>query len=1305
MNRIRFSCIAAFLLTIAVLPTVGADEVRPPLKAAPVKKIILIAGTKSHGPGEHEYEKGVRLLKQCLDSSPNMSGFTTEVYTDGWPRDEKAFDDAATVLFYCDGSDHDEQAHPLLRDKHLETMQKLMDRGVGFVAVHYTVFVPTKRGGEQFLDWIGGYFDYQNGEKPTGWYSKIKNCTAKVTPISPDNPVSRGLKPFELHEEFYYKMRFRPDDKRLTPILSAAIPDEKPPVVAWAVERKDGGRGFAYTGGHYHSNWSDENVRRMLLNALVWTAKGEVPAGGVQSTLPKEPAAAAPAPATGGPSPGKELDYRPADERLKAVLIDRSPDESFASIKADSTGRLFVGGREALFVYEPDGKGGYQPRRELYRFPPDSWLAGIEIRGDDLYVLTDAALYLLPGARTKREGLTPKRLIWGMPLNIHNSCHCLAWGPEGDLYLDHGDPLLDYGDFSRPDHFGHWTIHCQPEGTTVPYSGSGGVFRIHPDGSNFRQVAGGLRGCVGLCFDHSWNLFTNDNDHESKPDLYTPARLMHVSQGIDFAWPRGWIASKNPDRFDLVETMLPAPGRGVPVGMAYYDEPYFPAEYRNCLYQDRWDRFTIQRNALTPHGATFMADDVPFLVGRGTARPIGIAVGRGGRIFAAISYMAGNEASPHYPSDLAMITRADDPDDHPFEPYDAVTAPAEKLWGELSNPSWERRSLAHEEILRRGRPLLTEATRRLATVKANDAALSHLPWLAAADGSDEAKRLLMKLASDSRAEMRVQTVRALGEFSRLKAPREVFEKAVTDADPRVQLAGLVAFLSLAEEPPLDPVVKLAHGPDLYLRQTAALVLARKATLEHILGLTRSQDSGVQLAGALAVGIRLTMLPSDFTPPQQVKLTYPADGAFFKVKIHYAEGEVDLRTLGRVGSFNTAEYWKAIEPDHEQKELFAGLLRMLDGSSESARLQAAYYLSLLRDPRSEPAVARTFQSVLQGRLAAAPLHEVGKVWAVGPFADSERGFQETHPPELGAIELTAEYPSANGKKLSWQELKAEDRHFDLSRLSASGGSCYLFFRLQSATRQPVLLLTGSAAGLKVWHNGRLIGENAKARLPAAAQDAILLDAQPGSNDVLVRVHIDGRDARVYLQFRAKGEAAATMPDKLDGAMLAERLRAAGAAGKSESVAPEFLKVDWRQASGGDAAKGRKLFGSLGCVKCHAITADQKGGGAPSLTQAGKRFTVPYVVESILLPSKQVADAFRSTTLTLTDGRVLNGLVVNETADGLELLQLDATRMALLKKDIEGRKLSSQSPMPAGLVKTPEELKDLLAYLLSDNPAPP
>ena len=1267
---------------------------------APPKKILLIAGAKSHGPGEHEYEKGVRLLKQCLDTSPNLHGFTTEVVTDGWPRDEKVFDDAATVLFYCDGSDRDEQAHPLLREKHLETVQKLMDRGVGFVAVHYTVFVPSGRGGEQFLGWEGGYFDYENGEKPKGWYSKIKNCTAKVTPASPDHPVSRGLKPFELKEEFYYHMRFRPDDKRLAPILTAAIPDEPAPeVVAWAVERKDGGRGFAWTGGHYHANWRDDNVRRMVLNALVWTAKGEVPGGGVQSSLPPEAA---------GPSPGKELDYQPADPRLKAVLIDRSPDESFASIKADSLGRLFVGGREALFVYESDGKGGYQPRKELYRFPPDSWLAGIEVRGDDLYVLTDAALYLLPGGRTLREGLKAKRLVWGMPLNIHNSCHCLAWGPEGDLYLDHGDPLLDYGDFSRPDHWGHWTIHCQPEGTKVPYTGVGGVFRVHPDGSGFQQVAGGLRGCVGLAFDHSWNLFTNDNDHESMPDRYTPARLMHVSQGIDFGWPRGWIASKTPDRFDLVETMLPAPGRGVPVGMTYYDDPCFPTEYRNCLFQARWDRFTIQRNALAARGASFTAGDAPFLVGRGMARPIGVAVGRGGRIFAAISYMASNEASPHYPSDLVMITRADDSDDHPFDGYDAVTAPAEKLWAELSNPAWERRLTAHTEILRRNGSVLAEAAKRLADVKPDDPASAHLPWLAAAGGSEQARLLLSDLTRDPRPEVRLQAVRALASVSWQAPPRGSFEKALADTDPQVRLAALTFFATPSPQPPPDRVVQLAHDADDYLRQTAARLLARRVDAKYIASLAGSPDPGIRLAGTLAAGVRLTVPPSDFTPPEQVKLTLPADNAFFKGKIHYADGEVDLRSLGRVGSFTMAEYWKAIEPDQEQRQLVDLLVKRLDDTDDAVRLQAAYYLSLLRDPKTEPAVAKTFQSVQMGRLAAAPLREVARVWAVGPFADGDKGFSTPHAPEQGAVELAAEYPAADGKKAAWRELKAEDGRFDLGRFfpDRGGESAYVLFRLQSGSRQRVLLLTGSDACLKVWHNGRPVGENEKTRTAAAAQDATLIDAQPGSNDILVRVQMTAKSGGLYLQFRSRAEAAADLPDKLDDATLTQRLRDAAAGGKAEAVAPEFLAVDWRQAAAvGDAAKGRKLFGSLGCVKCHAITTDQKGGGAPSLSEAGKRFTVPYLVESVLLPSKQVADAFRSTTLTLSDGRVLHGLVVGETADGLELLQADATRKAVAKSEIEERKLSNTSPMPVGLVKTPEELKDLLAYLLSDNPAPP
>ena len=53
----------------------------------------------------------------------------------------------------------------------------------------------------------------------------------------------------------------------------------------WVMERPDGGRGFGFTGGHTHAHWGDPNQRRVVLNALLWIAKMEVPAGGVVDTI------------------------------------------------------------------------------------------------------------------------------------------------------------------------------------------------------------------------------------------------------------------------------------------------------------------------------------------------------------------------------------------------------------------------------------------------------------------------------------------------------------------------------------------------------------------------------------------------------------------------------------------------------------------------------------------------------------------------------------------------------------------------------------------------------------------------------------------------------------------------------------------------------------------------------------------------------------------------------------------------------------------------------------------------------------
>jgi type 1 glutamine amidotransferase len=58
--------------------------------------------------------------------------------------------------------------------------------------------------------------------------------------------------------------------------------------VAWAYERANGGRGFGFTGGHFHQNWQQDDFRKIVLNALIWTAKGEVPVKGVPSRTPSD---------------------------------------------------------------------------------------------------------------------------------------------------------------------------------------------------------------------------------------------------------------------------------------------------------------------------------------------------------------------------------------------------------------------------------------------------------------------------------------------------------------------------------------------------------------------------------------------------------------------------------------------------------------------------------------------------------------------------------------------------------------------------------------------------------------------------------------------------------------------------------------------------------------------------------------------------------------------------------------------------------------------------------------------------------
>jgi type 1 glutamine amidotransferase len=232
----------------------------------------------------HEYENNVLVLKHCLETATNLSGIKTEV-SFGWPTNIFLLEEADTVVITSGGSDRSETDHPLYVGDHFSQLEKQMQRGCGLVMFHWSVFHPTRHKAK-ILDWLGGYFDYETGTNgPTKkWFSKIEHATWPVLPAPPEHPLLRGIRPFELKDEFYYNIRFAEKDPHCTPILFKQEPKQEN-VIAWAVERKDGGRGFGFTCGHFYTNWWQPEFRKIVLNAIVWTAKNEVPLGGVSSSL------------------------------------------------------------------------------------------------------------------------------------------------------------------------------------------------------------------------------------------------------------------------------------------------------------------------------------------------------------------------------------------------------------------------------------------------------------------------------------------------------------------------------------------------------------------------------------------------------------------------------------------------------------------------------------------------------------------------------------------------------------------------------------------------------------------------------------------------------------------------------------------------------------------------------------------------------------------------------------------------------------------------------------------------------------
>lgn len=215
----------------------------PPAATRPLK-ILLVAGAKDHGPGEHDYPAWQRAWAKLIAAAENVTVTTASE----WPTADQ-WRDVDVAVFYQHGDWNAERAADV--DTHLK-------RGGGLVFLHWAIH--GQKQGAEFAQRIGlaagELLAFRHGDLPL-----VFNQAA-------EHPVSRNFEELKLVDESYWKLvgELPPDS-----LMASAVEDGAPTPQMWTIER-GGGRVFVSIPGHFSWTFDDPLFRLLVLRGIAWTA-------------------------------------------------------------------------------------------------------------------------------------------------------------------------------------------------------------------------------------------------------------------------------------------------------------------------------------------------------------------------------------------------------------------------------------------------------------------------------------------------------------------------------------------------------------------------------------------------------------------------------------------------------------------------------------------------------------------------------------------------------------------------------------------------------------------------------------------------------------------------------------------------------------------------------------------------------------------------------------------------------------------------------------------------------------------------
>lgn len=1290
------------------------------------KKVVFVAGPASHGWFSHEHNAGCQLLAESLRQSDAADELLVAVYKNGWPADPTAFDNADTVIFYCDGQGR----HVVM--PHLQEFDQVMKRGVGLVCIHYAVEVTKEKGHEEFLDWLGGTFEIH--------YSVNPHWTANFDAL-PEHAITSGVESFRINDEWYYHMRFRPEMEGVTPILSDLPPREslsrkdghhsnnpfvresvlvkkEPQHVAWAYDRSNGGRSFGFTGGHFHKNWQHDQFRKIVLNAIAWTAGAEVASHGVNSPTPsveqmeanqdesrpgnwkypttqkkKQPLKVMTVAKTEPVKNSRKLEDATAQlqthPELETTLFAGEPLLlSPANMDIDAQGRIWVSevvnyrhfrnkqnpprkeGDRILVLEDTNQDGKADKTYTFYQDPSIDSAHGICVLGNRVLVSALDSVYVLYDDNNDLKADRKEVLFTGISGSQHDhGIHAFVFGPDGKLYFNFGNEgkqLKDKNGKPLVDLMGN-----EINNSRNPYQ-EGMVFRCDLDGSNIETLGWNFRNNWEVCVDSFGVMWQSDNDDDGNKGTRINYVMPYGNYGYkDEITGAGWRDPRTNWEAEIplrhwhlndpgVMPNLVQTGAGSPTGILCYEGDLLPEIFHGQPIHCDAGPNIVRAYPTKVDGAGYTAEIVNIVEGKHDQwfRPSDVTVAPDGSLFIADWYDPG--VGGHAMGDIhkGRVFRVAPPNSpYKFEACDVSTV--EGAVKALLSPNQARRFLGYQALK---------------------------------DFGEKATPALEQVWKTGKPFEQARAAWLLGDISRARNVRTDFlSQILSHESDQLRATGIRMACELVRK---DPAILEDINPLLDVNDASPAVRR-----ELLIGLTENpdieywSDHWVQLAIQYdgkdrwyleALGIAARPHWDDVLKPILATSDNWKTSKALRDIVWRSRGKqtpallMELISDPKTPSEEIARYFRALDFQSSVPE--KGLIELITTTNPSggAREQQIISESIAR-LNSKAGGNEQLQATLKKMIDSNPLSPI-TLSIIDQFQLSDQN--ET----LLAIATQAENPQLGADAV---RLMIKQKQWKLMTQALAGED----------VKKAVALATSM----------KLAGENGTAGPLEATLKQEEIDSSVKRE--VVRAMASSRQGSVKLMGYAKSKSV----DSAVKATLASVLHASGyrdvqalakdlfplPPSKEASPLPPISELAKRN---GNVSKGRTVYFSVGtCAKCHVVQGVGKEIG-PNLSEIGKKLSTEAMYEAILYPSAGVSHNYESYSVVTDSGNLYTGLLVSQTEEQVVLKDAEGIERTIDQEEIIEMVKQEISLMPADLQKlmTAQELVDLVSYLKTLKP---